>query len=159
MCSQDCPCPVTAKSTEWISLSSADLALSNRGTGGFVFESADSGLQTYETYKTCIESETAGVTEYFKAFAAAFRSQSNFADVMEFIEFFEAEYQCAGICSPALFSWSVSVTQGKPTQTCLISIKDDISTVFMILGLVTFLSGVLLLCVFICQYCLWFGKD
>lgn len=159
MCSVECPCPATTKSGEWSALGAEALAATNRPiTQEFIFQTAE-GLQTYESYKACIESETAGVSEYFKAFAKAFRSQSNFSDVMEFIEFFEGEYQCAGICSSALFSWSVSVTQGRPTQTCLISIKDDISTVFMVLGLVTFLSGVVLLCVFICQYCLWFGKD
>ena len=157
MCSVECPCPATTKSGEWTALTNEALAKSNRVDQAFLFNTAES-LQTYETYKSCIESETAGATEYFKAFAKAFRSQSNFAQVMEFIEFFESEYQCAGICSEALFSWSVSVNQGKPTQTCLISIKDDISTIFMVLGLVTFLSGVVLLCVFVCQYCLWFGK-
>jgi len=160
MCSQECPCPVTAKSTEWTGLTSTELALSNRSANVFTFQDSSVG-QTFETYKACIESETGSPSqsEYFKAFAKAFRDQGNFSDVMEFIEFFESEYQCAGICTEALFSWSVSVTQGRPTETCLISIKDDISTVFMILGLVTFLSGVLLLCVFVCQYCLWFGKD
>lgn len=159
MCSIDCPCPATGKSTDWTGMSATELAEYNRADGKAFLFTSEAGLQTYESYKTCIESTTSGSSEYFKSFAKAFREQSNFSDVMEFIEFFEKEYSCAGICSKAMFSWSSSVTQGRPTQTCLISIKDDISTVFMVLGLVTFLSGVLLLCIFICQYCLWFGKD
>jgi len=44
---------------------------------------------------------------------------------------------------------------GKPTQACLIAIKDDLSKEFVALAVIALVSGALLLLIFICQYCLW----
>lgn len=78
---------------------------------------------------------------------------------MDWVTFFEDEYNCAGVCEPALFYWSKSVSQGMPTESCISSIKDDLSTAFMGLGGACLISGFVLLCNFVLQYCLWVKKD
>jgi len=57
-----------------------------------------------------------------------------------------------------LFYFSRSISSaGKPNKTCIGSLKDDMNNEFMGLGAMTLISGILLLFVFIFQYCLW-GK-
>lgn len=74
---------------------------------------------------------------------------------MEWIEFFETEYTCAGICTPAVFYWSQPITLGKPTKSCVNSIKDDLTDSFTGLAATTLVSGILLFFIWIMQYCLW----
>lgn len=74
---------------------------------------------------------------------------------MEWVEFFEDEYTCAGICSPALFYWSKSIELGRPTEACVGSIKDDLTESFLGLAVATLVSGFLLFFIWIMQYCLW----
>ena len=71
------------------------------------------------------------------------------------MEFFEDNYSCAGICKPALFSWSKSIDGGRPNSSCISSIKEDLNSDFMGLGVATLISGIFLFFVFIMQYCLW----
>lgn len=55
-------------------------------------------------YDACIKGAKEGeVDADFFAFAKGFREQDDFADIEDFIKFFEDEYACAGICTPALF--------------------------------------------------------
>ena len=74
---------------------------------------------------------------------------------MEWIEFFEEEYTCSGICTPALFYWSKSIDLGKPSKSCVNSIKDDLTDSFTGMAIATLFSGILLFFIWICQYCLW----
>jgi len=74
---------------------------------------------------------------------------------MEWIEFFETEYSCAGICEPVMFYWSKSIELGIPTKSCVNSIKDDLTSSFTGLAGATLASGILLFFVWIMQYCLW----
>jgi len=74
---------------------------------------------------------------------------------MKWIQFFEDEYDCAGICLPASFSFSKSIKNGRPTEGCIGAIKDDLNTAFLGLSVVTLLAGIFLFFVFIMQYCLW----
>ena len=94
-------------------------------------------------------------TKQFYEFAKRFREQGDFTEIKEWIIFFEEEYECAGICKPALFNWYTAVTGGKPTQSCVSAVKDDLTGSFMGLGIATLVSGVLLFFIFLCQYCLW----
>ena len=82
-------------------------------------------------------------------------AKPEWATVTDLVEFFESEYDCAGICKPALFYFSKSVELGPPTGSCVGNLKDEINSEFGGLGAATLCSGVLLLAIFIMQYCLW----
>jgi len=94
-------------------------------------------------------------TKAFFEFAKRFRDQTDFIDIKEWVEFFEDEYECAGICKPALFNWIQAMDEGIPTKSCVSSVKDDLTGSFMGLGICTLVSGFLLLFIWIVQYCLW----
>ena len=91
----------------------------------------------------------------FYGFAKFFREQIDFPRIKDWIKFFEVDYNCAGICKPALFSWMRSIEAGRPNQSCIASLKDDVADSLMGLGVVGLVSGILLFAVFISQYCLW----
>lgn len=164
MCTRNCPCDVNTNSGQWTSLTVAELATYQRSKT-FVF-TANDDIVTYDSYDKCIENVQdpslvenmqAGYTaDYaFYQFAKNFREQTDFTDIKEWIEFFENEYECAGICNKALFNWIQPVAEGIPTQSCVTSVKDDLTGSFMGLGIATLVSGVLLFFIWLCQYCLW----
>mgnify|MGYP001473114236 FL=1 len=70
---------------------------------------------------------------------------------MEWIEFFEEEYTCSGICTPALFYWSKSIDLGKPSKSCVNSIKDDLTDSFTGMAIATLFSGIPLSYIWNCQ--------
>ena len=109
-----------------------------------------------ETYKECLESPPAVASQEFKDFAAAITAKPAWATVTDLIEFFESKYSCAGVCKPALFYYSKSVEGGPPAGSCVGNLKDEINAEFGGLGAATLCSGVLLLAIFIMQYCLWY---
>ena len=125
----------------------------------FVFTNIES-VQTYDSYDACIAGVTdpsdianreAGnlATPQFYEFAKQFREQSDFNKIKEWIAFFENEFDCAGICKPALFSWTRSASQGKPTSSCIGAVKDELEGSFMGLGICTLASGILLFFIFL----------
>ena len=153
MCSDDCPClkdvPTEEEWSTITTLEGRDLPCK-----AWNFEG------TFETYKECIlNADTVSNVSVsgaaFKIFAKKFRDQEDFNTIMEWIEFFEEEYTCAGICTPAQFSWSQSIANGVPTKSCIGSIKDDLTSSFTGLAGATLASGILLFFIWIMQYCLW----
>ena len=62
---------------------------------------------------------------------------------MYWLEFFEDEYDCAGVCTPSLFSWSKSIELGRPTKSCIIGIKDGITKAFLGIGICALVAGIL----------------
>ena len=152
MCSDDCPCKDVATKEEWSTITT--LEGRDLPCKAWNFEG------TFETYKECIlntptASDLSEPGSAFKIFAEKFREQDDFNTIMEWIEFFEEEYTCAGICTPAQFSWSQSIANGVPTKSCIGSIKDDLTDSFTGLAGTTLASGILLFFIWIMQYCLW----
>lgn len=94
-------------------------------------------------------------TKAFYEFAKNFREQGDFTEIKEWVEFFEDEYECAGICEKALFNWIQSVDEGIPTKSCVSSVKEDLEASFMGLGIATLVTGCLLFFIWLCQYCMW----
>ena len=163
MCSCHCPCRITTAAAQWTSLTKQDLEDMgfDRDPESFVFASTGTN---YENYKQCImdESRASGsIGDTFSIFAESFRDQDNFEDLSDWIRFFEEEYTCGGVCEKSLFYWQKSIDAGRPTDSCVGALKDDLGDNFLILALVTLASGVLLLIMFIYQYCLWksYGYD
>jgi hypothetical protein len=139
MCTSDCPCAPVSTATEWLS----DVSRTYDFTG------------TYYTYKECLFDTENNASPYFQGFADGFREQSNIVTVMDWVNFFEEEFDCAGICKPATFYYDRSIELGKPNSSCIESIKDELTSSFQGLGIATLVSGILLFFVFCMQYCLW----
>lgn len=155
MCKQNsCPCDTSGATGGWNELTAdvlTDKYESTRSAGSFYF--ADGG---YANYDACILGAKQGeVSDEFFAFAEAFRNQDDFAAIEDFIEFFEKEYACAGICTPALFYFKLDVSEGVPGGSCLLSIQDDLKTSLLGVGGAALASGIFLFFTFIFQYCLW----
>ena len=93
----------------------------------------------------------------FKAFSKTLRDQNNFADIMYWLEFFEDEYECAGVCSPSLFSWSKSIELGRPNKSCVNGIKDSIYKAFLGIGICALVAGFLLF-IFMISICCFLRK-
>jgi len=71
------------------------------------------------------------------------------------LSFFERKYVCSGICTPALFYYSLSLEKGIPTDTCLSYLKEEIGDSLTYLGVASVVTGVVILLIFIFQYALW----
>jgi len=141
-----------------------DTYKSERTAGDFKFDPEGSdpiNTGSVLTYKYCIEKadDLTYATSGFKLFAKSFREQSTYDEIVSFIEFFEMEYSCAGICSPSLFSYTRDVTQGLPEKSCMVSIADEMKTTLLGVGGAALASGIFLFFTFICQYCLWRKYD
>lgn len=110
----------------------------------------------FTDYLNCIKNvnDANTSTEFFN-FAKAFRESEDYEDIVSYLEFFESEYDCAGICDPALFYFSVSVEKGVPSKSCLIGISDELKTSLLGIGGATLASGIFLFITFVFQYCLW----
>lgn len=168
MCSRNCPCKTLEKKegvSSWQDMTREELDADYKRSKVFVFTS-NPDVVTYDSYDDCIENIkdpsvpenlAAGymATQAFYRFATSFRNQADFTDIKEWIEFFEDEYECAGICKKALFNWIQPVSEGIPTKSCVSAVKDDLTGSFMGLAICTLISGVLLFFIWLCQYCLW----
>ena len=74
--------------------------------------------------ENCIEIVSAEIEEVdedkleletvFYTAAKYLRDQENFNDVIDWITFFEREFDCAGICKTSLFAWTRSIEEGRP---------------------------------------------
>lgn len=154
MCSNECPCEsgvsntYPANSIDWTPYG---------GTARPIF----SGPNPVTSYKACLANAPASnsadpaTTYEFRKFAESFRGQSDYQQLMEWIEFFENEYDCAGICKVALFYFNRNPASSRPSQSCINSLKDEITSAFLGLGIATMICGFMLFFIFIMQYCLW----
>lgn len=160
MCkANSCPCNEAGKDGGWNDLTQDELDKTydakDRTAGQFLF-TADG----YMNYDACIQgaTETDSSTEFYN-FAKGFREQDDFADIEDFIKFFEDEYSCAGICTPALFFFKLDISEGVPEGSCLLKIQDDLKTSLLGVGGAAVASGIFLFFTFIFQYCLWRKYD
>ena len=113
----------------------------------------------------CIELVSANIPEIdedkleldtiFYTAAKYLREHESFQDILDWITFFEREFDCAGVCKTSLFSWTKSIEEGRPQQYCMIGVAEELKPHLTGLAFCCFASGVLLFLIFICQYCLW----
>lgn len=75
------------------------------------------------------------------------------------LTYFEAKYTCSGFCNPGLFYYSLDLTEGIPTTSCLIYLKTEIGDSLTYLGVTSIICGVLMCLVFAFQYMLWFPVE
>ena len=155
MCSNECPCQPTAATNyniiDW------SLYTSSPVRTDFV----TNPTVNVSTYKDCIANAADPVTsaDEFKTFAKSFRTQTDYQGLVDWIDWFEETYDCAGICKVAAFYWTKNPATSRPTESCINSLKDDITGPFLGLGAATMVCGFLLFFIFIMQYCLWRSYD
>ena len=159
MCQQGaCPCLKGGKTGTWEDLTTEvkkDKYKSTRTKDSFYFVEEGG----YDSYDSCIKEVPYNENNEFAVFAKAFRDQDDFAEIEDYLKFFEEEYSCAGICSPALFYFYRNVSEGVPEGSCLLSIQDDLKTSLLGVGGAALASGIFLFFTFIFQYCLWRKYD
>ena len=102
-----------------------------------------------------MEQKPVSMSDTFYGFATEFSKQGDFKDIESYLEFFENEYSCAGICKPALFYMMQEVDQGIPKESCLTGIADGLKTSLLGVGGAALASGIFIFFTFIFQYCLW----
>lgn len=74
---------------------------------------------------------------------------------MRVIAFFEAKYTCSGVCTPGLFYFTLPLDKGIPSEGCLQFLKTEIGGRMTYLGITSLVIGILMMGVFVMQYCLW----
>ena len=157
MCKPEyCACEATSKATDWIS--DGTRTASDFASTGTTYTSYSACVRDADNRGGAASGDSQAVGE-FKEFTKSFLDQSDFEVIFEWIEFFENEYDCAGICTPSVWYWGRSIAEGRPSKSCITSIKDDVTGAFTGLGIVTLVSGILMLFIFIMQYCLWKKYD
>ena len=71
------------------------------------------------------------------------------------IDFFESKYTCSGICEKALFYYTLDISEGIPTKTCLRGVNEEIRMSLAYVGITVVVTGVLMFFIWLAQYCLW----
>ena len=159
MCSNECVCEPNAAAL-YANMDWSFYPNSNR-SGPTSVVTGTTG--TVSTYKDCIANAAEPVSnagsDDFKTFAKSFRTQTDYDGLVEWMDWFESTYDCAGICKTAAFYWTKNPASSRPSQSCINSLKDDITTPFLGLGIATVISGIMLFFIFIMQYCLWRSYD
>lgn len=82
-----------------------------------------------------------------------------FQKAMQFIEFFEENFTCSGICSYALFYYTLPMADGPPSTTCLSHMKSVIEDNLTFFGMACVTCGVIMFITWLCQYLLWKKYD
>ena len=160
MCTNECVCEPNAA----VMYSNIDFSLyKSAETRGNVASIVTAPTGSVATYKDCIANAAEPVSnasnDDFKTFAKSFRSQTNYEGLVKWMDWFEDTYDCAGICKVAAFYWTKNPAVARPSQSCISSLKEDITTPFLGLGIATVICGILLFFIFIMQYCLWRSYD
>ena len=148
MCSINCPCKPISKRNQWTDMSQEELEKIDR-CRDWDFSG------TITTYKECLVTPGPNAKVRFQGFAEGIVDSDSWDSLADFIEFFEIQLDCAGVCKPAIFSFAQSIEDGKPNKSCVLGLMDSISDEFVGLSIATFVSGILLFFIFFFNYCLW----
>jgi hypothetical protein len=93
--------------------------------------------------------------EEYKAMA----NSDQYKAAMDFITFFEGKFACSGICEKALFFYTLPMSEGPPTTTCLSNMKDEIEHNLTYMGITATTCGLVMAFTWLCQYTLWKKYD
>ena len=127
MCSANCPCEDLDIKSEWTSLSADELLQQYGRVAPFVFKTPGEDIFTVKTYEECIINykQNPDISTDFKAFAEGWGLSLGYKGEVDYLKFFEQEYDCSGICETALFSFSRSIEEGKPSS-CFDEVKKKV---------------------------------
>ena len=74
---------------------------------------------------------------------------------MKFLDYFEKQFTCSGVCKTSMFYFTLKLEVGPPTTTCLTHMKEVISNNLTYMGMTSTVCGLIMIFTWICQYCLW----
>lgn len=109
---------------------------------------------TYTTFTKCYDAVQKAATEAGEPEPTEEKVEKH-DSAMKVISFFESKYTCSGICEKALFYYSLELTTGIPTKSCLASVNEEIRMSLAYVGITVVVTGVLMFLIWIAQYCLW----
>jgi len=69
----------------------------------------------------------------------------------------EAKTSCSGLCRPALFFFTKNIST-TPNVGCINQVLNNAATGYTVPGTITIIASIVMLVIFIFQYCLWCEK-
>lgn len=75
------------------------------------------------------------------------------------LSYLEQKYECSGVCEPGLFYYSLELSAGLPSVTCLSFAKDEVGSSLSYLGITAVVCGLVCFLIWIFQYALWRKYD
>jgi hypothetical protein len=164
MCSSDCPCPANETFSKW----TEDLLNKNNRTKSSISRIVDGNRvyplytgpniynnRTYSTFWSCYE--------YVKNLTdnnAKLKQIENVTDGMkELVTAMENEFNCMGICTPGAFFFFKDLSQGPPTQNCLVGLKDVFKDKPLAIGILLLISFFFTVFAFFTSYGLCYSKE
>lgn len=150
MCSQYCACP-TAAANDWLNKPESYL----NEFGRTLKTSAQmNSTDKAKNLTSLVTSNNGTVYTKFTDCISAANGTSN-SGAVKLIKYFEDKYTCSGICKTPLFYYSLDLSQGIPSTTCLMSLKQEVQSSVGYLGVTGIIIGIVMFFVWTCQYCLW----
>jgi hypothetical protein len=145
MCTTSCPCDLSEDTTgEYAKLTKSDLTTQypNRVDGMYF------GTDKETLYST---------------FADCFSDSSKFTDdqdvvdqdIIDLVNYLEGEYKCSGVCDPGYFYWTLGLSSGIPTTTCVSVLEDNLGNAGRAFGVLLFLTTAIMIGMLLVQYVLW----
>jgi len=113
-------------------------------------------IQAYKTFKACYDDlregkrDTAQVSEEKAKEYQEKYNKEEFQQAMKFITFFEEKWTCSGICANSMFYYTLPMSQGPPTETCLVHMKDEIQNNLTYMGMASLLCGLVMVVTWLC---------
>ena len=120
MCSRDCPCSTEGVTTsDWLDIDAETLLEKYDRKLEFQFGPLEGDDYTVTSYQECIETIGSNyyATQEFRDFATGWSRSDGYNEEVEYMKFFEDEYECSGICKDALFAFTRPISAGKP-ESC-----------------------------------------
>jgi hypothetical protein len=149
MCSQHCVCP-TAAANNWLNKPESYL----NGFGRTLKTYAEMNSTDQAKKLTSLVTSNNG-TVYTKYIDCQNANNTSNSGALKLIKYFEEKYTCSGICKTPLFYFSLDLSQGIPSSTCLMSLKREVQSSVAFLGVTAIIIGIIMFFVWTCQYCLW----
>lgn len=103
---------------------------------------------TAANYTSIVTSNTGTLyTKYIDCASNATDVSNNSA--LKLVQYFEQKYACSGICKTPLFYYSLDLSVGIPSTTCLMSLKSEVQQSVGYLGVTGLIIGIIMFFVWI----------
>jgi len=128
-----------------------------------VFSFESNNEQQYDNFQDCfvaIQKGTVNVDPDVKKEYENITNDPGFQSGIQFVNFFETNYQCSGVCEQALFFYQLKLEEGRPANSCLIYLKDEkIGHNLTYMGITMLVAGFVMLLTWCAQYALWVSYE
>ena len=157
MCSRECPCADLPNKQIWLNMEEQSLNAIGRtklktSTLYTPFDFSGEGAVIYNNFASCYKDILAGKTSRVQPELAKFRNrvEENQLDLaIDFANYFEEAYKCSGICTSAIFYYSLPVVTGKPDTVCLMYLKEEVQSSLSYMGIASIVTGLVMMCTFV----------